>query len=817
VIKILAIHIEEFRGIRDLRVNLDGMSLVVSGPNGSGKSGIVDAIEFALTGEVSRLKGIGTGSLSVPQHAPHILSVGNPAAARVTLTIQEPVSGHVSDLVRTVASLREFTLNPDTSEVRAAIAFVADHPEVTLSRREITQYIITEPSRRSQQVQTLLKLDRLEKVRTLLRSSKTKANTLRDNAETTELSERTSFLTHVDLPSFDGPSTLHLVNAHRTRLGLTTIDALTSETDLAQGIVDSAESNQIEKESALRDVDGLLPAGAAFPDYSDHLRDLLTSVAELEATPNGLMLLQTEELVSLGSNLVSGSTCPLCDVTWPSEDDLRTHLEEKLSLSADVSRTRSTLMTHAKAIASVAGIHRGQLNGLRKYATSLGLADVVSRINDAARIAGEMATQLQQLNHAIAFSPSDATCPEYFSDDVKSSLGELRAALVALPDQTDRQTSTRYLSVAQDRWSRWQAAIEVTRREREVSNAVDSAYDLYCECQDSALQSMYHSVEEQVSEFYRIVNGDDEAAFRVELRPSEGSLDLVVDFYGLGLYPPAAYHSEGHQDGMGVCLYLALVSQILGDQLSFVVLDDVVMSVDQSHRRQFCELLKSRFPDVQFIITTHDPVWTRQLVKSEVVARQNVLRFVNWSVEGGPVTRQYEDLWEKIDALLAVNEVSNAAWVLRNGMEMACDEIADELRAPIPYTSSGQYELGDLVSGVSARHGSLLRKAAASANAWANQPTIDQVEVLKTTRAAAVIAQQNESWPVNLLVHYNSAAPMSVQDFVPVVDAWKDYVGLFQCKNSDCKATIYVEGTLGNESSLRCRCGDYNLNLALPT
>jgi hypothetical protein len=428
-----------------------------------------------------------------------------------------------------------------------------------------------------------------------------------------------------------------------------------------------------------------------------------------------------------------------------------------------------------------------------------------------------MASQLQQLNNAIAFAPSDVTCPEYFSQDVKSSLGELRAALVALPDQTDRQTSTRYLSVAQERRSRWQAAIEVTRLEGRVSNAVDSAYDLYCECQDSALQSMYHSVEEQVSEFYRIVNGDDEAAFRVELRPSEGSLDLVVDFYGLGLYPPAAYHSEGHQDGMGVCLYLALVSQILGDQLSFVVLDDVVMSVDQSHRRQFCELLKSRFPDVQFIITTHDPVWTRQLVKSEVVPRQNVLRFVNWSVQGGPVTRQYEDLWEKIDALLAINEVSNAAWVLRNGMEMACDEMADELRAPIPYNSSGQYELGELVSGVSARHGSLLRKASASANAWSNQPAVDQVEVLKTTRAAAVIAQQNESWPVNLLVHYNSEAPMSVQDFVPVVDAWKDYVGLFQCKNPDCTATIYIEGTSGNESSLRCRCGDYNLNLTLPT
>src|SRR5690349_18771267 len=49
----LSIH--EFRGIRDLTIELGGKNFAICGPNGTGKSGVVDALEFALTGNISRL------------------------------------------------------------------------------------------------------------------------------------------------------------------------------------------------------------------------------------------------------------------------------------------------------------------------------------------------------------------------------------------------------------------------------------------------------------------------------------------------------------------------------------------------------------------------------------------------------------------------------------------------------------------------------------------------------------------------------------------------------------------------------------------
>jgi DNA repair exonuclease SbcCD ATPase subunit len=87
MIQLKAIRIEEFRGIRELELDLDRTSFVVLGPNGSGKSGVVDAIDFALTGNVARLSGAGTGGVSLLKHGPHVHRRDDPAAAKVALTI----------------------------------------------------------------------------------------------------------------------------------------------------------------------------------------------------------------------------------------------------------------------------------------------------------------------------------------------------------------------------------------------------------------------------------------------------------------------------------------------------------------------------------------------------------------------------------------------------------------------------------------------------------------------------------------------------------------------------------------------------------
>ena len=115
------------------------------------------------------------------------------------------------------------------------------------------------------------------------------------------------------------------------------------------------------------------------------------------------------------------------------------------------------------------------------------------------------------------------------------------------------------------------------------------SYKAYCDAMEEQLRDLYAAVEEDFSTYYREINSDDEGAFKARLEPSEGKLDLEVAFYEKACFRLAAYHSEGHQDGMGVCLYLgADEAACSAPDFRFAVLDDVVMSVDQGHRKQFC-------------------------------------------------------------------------------------------------------------------------------------------------------------------------------------------------------------------------------------
>ena len=59
MISVESIVIKEFRRIRDLTLDFNRKNFAVCGPNGTGKSGVVDALEFALTGNISRLSGEG--------------------------------------------------------------------------------------------------------------------------------------------------------------------------------------------------------------------------------------------------------------------------------------------------------------------------------------------------------------------------------------------------------------------------------------------------------------------------------------------------------------------------------------------------------------------------------------------------------------------------------------------------------------------------------------------------------------------------------------------------------------------------------------
>src|SRR5271169_674913 len=112
MIKLETAHIEEVRGIRKLDIDFRKEKFAISGPNGSGKSGVVDAIEFGLTGQIGRLTGRGTKGLSVSEHGPHVDKTKFPDAAFVELRVFLTGVGKSVTITRKLRSPKKPKIEP---------------------------------------------------------------------------------------------------------------------------------------------------------------------------------------------------------------------------------------------------------------------------------------------------------------------------------------------------------------------------------------------------------------------------------------------------------------------------------------------------------------------------------------------------------------------------------------------------------------------------------------------------------------------------------------------------------------------------------
>jgi len=169
MIKIDKIEITEFRGIRNHVLDPKSASFAVYGKNGTGKSCVVDAIEFALTGNISRLSGKGTGEVSVKDHVPHVDSRNRPDKAKVKIWVSIPSLGKQATIERTVSDIKNPSITPTDDDVKQVFETIVNHPEFVLSRRELIKYILATPGDRSDEVQSLLRLNLVEDIRSALK------------------------------------------------------------------------------------------------------------------------------------------------------------------------------------------------------------------------------------------------------------------------------------------------------------------------------------------------------------------------------------------------------------------------------------------------------------------------------------------------------------------------------------------------------------------------------------------------------------------------------------------------------------------------
>ena len=431
------------------------------------------------------------------------------------------------------------------------------------------------------------------------------------------------------------------------------------------------------------------------------LTDAVRAANTLIAIDEYARVLTVAALIEMGASLLDGSgTCPLCDTQWV-PDALARHIEEKHDTTRAAQEAQRLIATTVERLRS------GVLNQLAARASAAFDAVVRMRPDAPPQWLAEWNTALQQAvtelaNPLEALSSPDRQAKIIVSvtptDLLMQRLTEFAAAIPSSQEPESRTNAREQLIRIDQEVRNFHEAEASLESAQHITDVATLLHESFIGSRNELLQELFDSVRDRFVEFYRFLHPEEAESFAADLGQAGSSgVDLAVDFHAAGRYPPNAVHSEGHQDSMGLCLFLALAKVLTGGTApDLLLLDDVVMSVDMDHRAKVAELLKVHFPTTQFILTTHDRAWANYLQSAGVVRPTDCWEFRTWDLETGPSVGRASDVWTRIDSQLAAADVPSAAATLRRYVEETLFNVCDAIRAPVELRASAQYEAGDL-------------------------------------------------------------------------------------------------------------------------
>lgn len=324
--KIQKIKVSSFRGIpNDFERELNCKSMVIEGDNGTGKSGLIDAVDFLLTGKIRRLSGEGTRNISQERYGHHIDKTAEEAKVEAIVEFK----GQTLIIERNLAQSKQLKKLKGEGETFNDLKNFLETGQFSLSRRELLKFIICTDQDRSKAIQELLDISEIDKVRIAIDQAYKVQKNNKDIAERNIKDDISSLKEDLGLESSAGPSDVReRINEYRERLKAEKINQWEHNPDILKDIFFEKASSDISltKNKFKQNIAFLTQKDELLKEEKNKLIQKINEILNIESFEE---LTKTNDLVELGMKLLTDNTCPLCDTDWK-EKDLIGYLKSKL-------------------------------------------------------------------------------------------------------------------------------------------------------------------------------------------------------------------------------------------------------------------------------------------------------------------------------------------------------------------------------------------------------------------------------------------------------------------------------------------------------
>jgi hypothetical protein len=272
----------------------------------------------------------------------------------------------------------------------------------------------------------------------------------------------------------------------------------------------------------------------------------------------------------------------------------------------------------------------------------------------------------------------------------------------AAPTVTPQDADVVNLVLLVDHGRNWLQAEAALRHADRALDLASRMYEGYEARMNAFLTAVLSGISGRVASIYGRLHPEESVQnISVETWGEKG-VELAVEFHGTRQRPPHGVLSESHLNSLGIALFLAM-AETFNEHLHFIVLDDVVNSLDVEHRGRLAEFLVSEYQDRQLIVLTHDRLLYERL-RSRAPQWRSV-EFTSWTYEEGPRLSGYDvgGFLDKAFSALDAGDLQGAASKGRRALEELLQEACEGIRANLPFYRghrNDRREIGELLRGV---------------------------------------------------------------------------------------------------------------------
>jgi len=776
---------------------LNGDNAVVLGDNGTGKSSILAAVEFLLTGDLTHLSGEGTNDLNPGEHAVHQNASTEECYVEGVFESSEGEMGTFRRCAEDPTNIDSISGDIEEDSINIS-QWNDDH--LMLTRGQLLKFIEATARTRGRELSKLLNLNgvtnRTQGFQRVESHISDRVEELEGscNTEVSTIASTLDIDVGFPLVSSDEEEILEEVNSN---LDLLQADGISSLDDLESAM----ESIELEVTGEVRDTfyqvsvqdqtETLLSDLSGTEELNENIQDLSELLQELSAIDTDTV--EEIDLFETADHLVDPQTirCPLCGESHD-EGYLQDRIQERIEHLSHIDDLRDEINDIGDELRTQLRRHESNcVDLIEQFEDGLEVGDhgeAADHVSDFRQFVEELQEVQEEISEPLINHDESGTLVISTIEDSELaldldsacfSLDSIYDYMESLEERDAHTTAHAELVRVCDSWNCLQSYIPELKSVRQLEEQLNEVNELFAESREECLAELYESIEDNFNNYYTTIH------------PDEGEIGLTLGYDGTDSVEieaqhggerdsPLAYHSEGHIDTMGICLFLALREELDTSGPDIVLLDDIVMSIDKNHRRGVARLLDDYIGDgTQAVLATHDEVWFDQLQSRGIVPSNNAVEIADWEISTGPVMSWGH--WEIIQERLDDNDPHAAAAHLRRTAEKVARIFAMRLEASVQLKEN--YTLGDYVGAVNSKMKDVAtgtkRERSQGSEVWETAKDIDD--------------RRSELWgeapisELNSMVHYNRDewGQLSAEDLQDVLDNWKEIDEFLKCDSCD--------------------------------